>query len=131
MSSQFYLLIGPSKKFNSAVRPVSPQIPRSIQPRAFISAEWIWNKLFSGKFSLVEIATRDAFASNKYLSGNADRHRLQTPIQYVHLRVSNRFADCNWLIRLSHSIGAGPNGRLCRHIHVDNFATEQRPQLMR
>src|SRR5580698_10002000 len=110
-------MIRTAQKLNRPVRKPLHDVPCLIEPRSGLGTESVHNKTFAGQFRATEITQRQTVPANIEFSGNTDRNRLATVIQYVESRVADRLADQNWLI-LFYARDRGPYRRLRWPVHI-------------
>ena len=66
------LVIDAAEKFDIAIGPISGQISRLVQARAWLVAEWIRDELFRCKLGPVQIAPRQTISPDIEFSRDAD-----------------------------------------------------------
>src|SRR5687767_11548776 len=89
-------MVDATEKVDRAVGPPAHAVARLVQEAV---AEWIRDEPLRIELGPREIAARDAEPADVELADEADRHRLHAAIEHVALRVHDRRADRNWLIR--------------------------------
>ncbi|NKG03053.1 hypothetical protein GO287_04995 [Ralstonia solanacearum] len=86
------LLVDAAEELDGAVMAPAAQVAGAIEPRAG-RAERIGDKALGGQAGAVEVAARDAGATDAEFARRADRHGLQHRIEQVDLRVVQRAAE--------------------------------------
>src|SRR4051794_34605526 len=75
-SANLYLVIQASQKFEIAILEVAHEITGSVQTRAGLVAERIWNKASQGQFGTIMIAGGQLTAANIEFSRNSNRNGI-------------------------------------------------------
>src|SRR5437764_1279966 len=87
-----------------SIRQPSAEITSFVHARAF-RPERIRNESFQREIRTPEVATRQACACQKQLSGNSNRLRIAFGIEHVSLTVRQRMADAHSFSRVRQRIG--------------------------
>ena len=90
--AQLHLAVGTPQKVQNPLRPPPRQIPSPVHP-APRRAKRIGHKPLRRQARTTQIAPRQSRSRNIKLPNNTGRHRLQTPVQNINLRIRQRSTD--------------------------------------
>src|ERR1051325_1599341 len=82
-----HLMIYSLKEFYISVAQIWYKVTTPVQSSSRLAAERIGYKLFGRKLGPINIAHDDHLSADHQLSVDADRHGIQIPVQYIHLRI--------------------------------------------
>src|SRR5829696_4388801 len=95
------LFIGASAKLYAPVLQVASQITSLVEPRSGPAAERVGDESLGSYIRTIQIAPRQTCAADIYLSGDANGHCAQFPIQYMNLCVIDWPSDGRFSPRLT------------------------------
>ena len=87
------LVVPPPKILEIAVRQVTGQVTRSIEPFALVTWERVGTKLFGGHLRLTPVANRQVRAADIEFASYADRAWLHRFVQHIDACSGQRFSN--------------------------------------
>ena len=118
MTPYLHLMIHAAQALNTAVRPVTSQIPGSVEAGSRLRVERMRDEFFGGQLGTVQIAARHAVASDEKLAGNAGRNRLKPGVDNVNLGIGDRPANGDAIFAGLNSFNRRPAGGFRRAVHI-------------
>ena len=88
VAAQLHLKVAAAQQLDVAVGTEPRQVARAVQ--ALPGRERVGDEVFGRQRRLVQVATRQAGATDEQLTGHAHRHRLAVAAQHITLRVRDR-----------------------------------------
>src|SRR5215467_13350867 len=87
ITAQLHLVVDATEIINLTVSEEPREVAAAIQPCSRSLAERIRDEFFRRQLRTTEITARKAVAADVQLAADADRHRLESLVQDIHLRV--------------------------------------------
>ncbi|WP_343123114.1 hypothetical protein, partial [Xanthomonas sp. NCPPB 1128] len=94
-TADLHLEVVATRELQAAVRRPTAEVAGAVHARARLAAERIGDIALRGQRLAVQIARRDAIATDPQLSGHPDRNRLTVRVQHVHPGIGDRTADAD------------------------------------
>ena len=70
-------MINTAEELDVPVGQVAREVPGFVQPRSWLAAEGVWNKLLSGQIGSADIASSQTHAADVQVTGDADREKAK------------------------------------------------------
>ena len=121
IAAEFHLAIEAADELEPARRAIAHEVAGAIHPRAGYCRERIGHELRVGQVGTLEVAARDAVATDVKFASDAERHGLAGLIEDVELRVGDWAADRDGVGALDARDG-GPDGGFGGSVHVPELA---------
>src|SRR5579885_349301 len=121
-AANLHLLVGAAKELQGAVGAAAHGIPRAIDAPIRSRMKRVRQERLLGQLWTMEIALRNALASNAEFPGNTDGQKLLFGIEDVKLSVGNRLPQRHQSASCLHARGSRPDRRLCWAIHIPKLA---------